>query len=191
MNKVEKKIYTISALLIVVTTVLTLFLPNNISLTLTRGREKSKYYLILLSLIPLVTAYIISISKLSYAISISFLIFISFYIALIALSSFGIAIPVEAIVLFILGLCMLAIALLIKKEDSKVKINLKYVTSELIYKRLQKAGCFMFLTLSLEMLLFSILIFLNLVKPSIAIPVILITGFVYALIILKISIKNK
>ncbi|MDD7256626.1 hypothetical protein [Bullifex porci] len=191
MNKVEKKIYTISALLIVVTTVLTFFLPNNISLTLTGGREKSKYYLILLSLIPLVTAYIISISKLSYAISISFLIFISFYIALIVLSSFGIAIPVEAIVLFILGLCMLAIALLIRKEDSKVKINLKYVTSELIYKRLQKAGCFMFLTLSLEMLLFSILIFLKLVKPSIAIPVILITGFVYALIILKISIKNK
>ena len=187
MNKVEKKIYTISALLIVVTTVLTLFLPNNISLTLTGGREKSKYYLILLSLIPLVTAYIISISKLSYAISISFLVFISFYIALIALSSFGIAIPVEALVLFILSLCMLAIALLIKKEDSKVKINLKYVTSELIYKRLQKAGCFMFLTLSCEMLLFSILIFLNLVKPSIAIPVILITGFVYALIILKIS----
>lgn len=191
MNKVEKKIYTLSALLIVVTTLLTFFLPNNISLTLTGGREKSKYYLILLSLIPLVTAYIISISKLSYAISISFLVFISFYIALIALSSFGIAIPVEAIVLFILGLCMLAIALLIKKEDSKVKINLKYVTSELIYKRLQKAGCFMFLTLSLEMLLFSILIFLNLVKPSIAIPVILITGFIYALIILKISIKNK
>ena len=191
MNKVEKNIYTISALLIVVTTVLTFFLPNNISLTLTGGRAKSKYYLVLLSLIPLVTAYIISISKLSYAISISFLVFISFYIALIALSSFGIAIPVETIVLFILGLCMLAIALLIKKEDSKVKINLKYVTSELIYKRVQKAGCFMFLTLSLEMLLFSILIFLNLVKPSIAIPVILITGFVYALIILKISIKNK
>ena len=191
MNKVEKKIYTISALLIVVTTVLTFFLPNNISLTLTGGREKSKYYLILLSLIPLVTAYIISISKLSYAISISFLVFISFYIALIALSSFGIDIPVEALVLFILSLCMLAIALLIKKEDSKVKINLKYVTSELIYKRLQKPGFFMFLTLSLEMLLFSILIFLNLVKPSIAIPVILITGFVYALIILKISIKNK
>lgn len=191
MNKVEKKIYTISALLIVVTTVLTFFLPNNISLTLTGGREKSKYYLILLSLIPLVTAYIISISKLSYAISISFLVFISFYIALIALSSFGIAIPVEALVLFILSLCMFAIALLIKKEDSKVKINLKYVTSELIYKRLQKAGCFMFLTLSCEMLLFSILIFFNLVKPSIAIPVILITGFVYALIILKISIKNK
>ena len=148
MNKVEKKIYTISALLIVVTTVLTLFLPNNISLTLTGGREKSNYYLILLSLIPIVTAYIISISKLSYAISISFLVFISFYIALIVLSSFGIAIPVEAIVLFILSLCMFAIALLIKKEDSKVKINLKYVTSELIYKRLQKAGCFMFLTLS-------------------------------------------
>ena len=191
MNKVEKEIYTLSALLIVVTTVITFFLPNNISLTPTGGREKSKYYLILLSLIPLVTAYIISISKLSYAISISFLIFISFYIALIALSSFGIAIPVEALVLFILSLCMLAIALLIKKEDSKVKINLKYVTSELIYSRLQKAGCFMFLTLSLGMLLFSILIFLNLVKPSIAIPVILITGFVYALIILKISIKNK
>ena len=49
MNKVEKKIYTLSALLIVVTTVLTFFLPNNISLTLTGGREKSKYYLILLS----------------------------------------------------------------------------------------------------------------------------------------------
>lgn len=191
MNKVEKKIYTISALLIVVTTVLTFFLPNNISLTLTGGREKSKYYLILLSLIPLVTAYIISISKLSYAISISFLVFISFYIALIALSSFGITIPVETIVLFILGLCMLAIALLIKKEDSKVKINLKYVTSELIYSHLQKAGFLMFLTLSCEMILFSLLIFLNLVKPSIAIPVILITGFVYALIILKISIKNK
>ena len=191
MNKIDKKLYFLSLILFVITTIVTFLLPDKISLTFSEGREKSKYFLILLSLIPAITTYLITTLDMSRLITTAFLVGVSFYILLIVISSFGFSIPIEAIVLIILSSCMLVIALKIKSKDSKVKINLKYVDNKDVYENLQKAGFIMFLTLSIEMITFSILILLKVISPTISIPVILITGFIFALLILKLSIKNK
>ena len=191
MNKIDKKFYILSAILLIFTTIITCFLPNNIILTLSGGRAKSKYFLILLSLIPIATTYLISISDMSRAITKAFLVGVAFYILLIIFSSLGFSIPVESLALFILSTFMLLIALKIRDKDSKVKINLKYVDNEVVFERLQKVGFLMFLTLAIEMFTFSILILLALLSATIYIPVILITGFIFALVILKLSIKNK
>lgn len=191
MNKIDKKLYILSLTLIIVTTIVTFLLPDKITLTLGEGREKSKYFLILLSLIPSITTYLISTSNMSRLITKSFLVGVSFYILLIVISSFGFSIPVEALVLFILSSCMLIVALKIRSKDSKVKINLKYVDNKDVYERLQKVGFLMFLTLAIEMITCSILTLLRVISPTISIPVILITGFIFALLILKLSIKNK
>ena len=191
MNKIDKKLYILSAILLIFTIIITYFLPNNIILTLSGGREKSKYFLILLSLIPIATTYLISISDMSRAITKAFLVGVAFYILLIIFSSLGFSIPVESLALFILSAFMLLIALKIRDKDSKVKINLKYVDNKVVFERLQKVGFLMFLTLAIEMFTFSILILLALLSATIYIPVILITGFIFALVILKLSIKNK
>lgn len=191
MNKIDKKLYILSLILFVITTIVTFLLPDKISLTFSAGREKSKYFLILLSLIPAITTYLITTLDMSRLITTAFLVGVSFYILLIVISSFGFSIPIEAIVLIILSSCMLLIALKIKSKDSKVKINLKYVDNKDVYENLQKAGFIMFLTLSIEMITCSILILLKVISPTISIPVILITGFIFALLILKLSIKNK
>ncbi len=191
MIKIDKKLYILSLILFVITTIVTFLLPDKISLTFSEGREKSKYFLILLSLIPAITTYLITTLDMSRLITTAFLVGVSFYILLIVISSFGFSIPIEAIVLIILSFCMLVIALKIKSKDSKVKINLKYVDNKDVNENLQKAGFIMFLTLSIEMITSSILILLKVITPTITIPVILITGFIFALLILKLSIKNK
>ena len=81
--------------------------------------------------------------------------------------------------------------ILIKDEKSNVKISLKYVSSKEIYNKLQKLGFIMFFTLFIEMLVMSILVLINILSPVISIPVIIITGFIFSLLILKMSIKEK
>ena len=178
-------------MIILLTGVITILLPANISLTLSQVNEKSKYYLLLLSIIPIVVTYILSKTELSNKIAVAFNIGVPIYILLIVLHSFGIVIPFEALILLILSIAMLFIVLLIKDEKSNVKISLKYVSSKEIYNKLQKLGFIMFFTLFIEMLVMSILVLINILSPVISIPVIIITGFIFSLLILKMSIKEK
>ena len=147
--------------------------------------------MLLLSIIPIVVTYILSKTELSNKIAVAFNIGVPIYILLIVLHSSGIVIPFEALILLILSIAMLFIALLIKDEKSNVKISLKYVSSKEIYNKLQKLGFIMFFTLFIEMLVMSILVLINILSPVISIPVIIITGFIFSLLILKMSIKEK
>ena len=191
MKRIDKVLYISSFMIILLTGVTTIFLPANISLTLSKVNEKSKYYLLLLSIMPLGLTYILSKTELSNKIAVAFNIGVPIYILLIVLHSFGIVIPFEALILLILSIAMLFIALLIKDEKSNVKISLKYVSSKEIYNKLQKLGFIMFFTLFIEMLVMSILVLINILSPVISIPVIIITGFIFSLLILKMSIKEK
>lgn len=191
MKRIDKILYISSVIIILLTGVITILLPANISLTLSKVNEKSKYYLLLLSIMPLGLTYILSKTELSNKIAVAFNIGVPIYILLIVLHSFGIVIPFEALILLILSIAMLFIALLIKDEKSNVKISLKYVSSKEIYNKLQKLGFIMFFTLFIEMLVMSILVLINILSPVISIPVIIITGFIFSLLILKMSIKEK
>ncbi|MDD5972843.1 MAG: hypothetical protein PUC01_03945 [Spirochaetales bacterium] len=191
MKRIDKVLYISSFMIILLTGVTTIFLPANISLAFSKVNEKSKYYLLLLSIIPIVVTYILSKTELSNKIAVAFNIGVPIYILLIVLHSFGIVIPFEALILLILSIAMLFIALLIKDEKSNVKISLKYVSSKEIYNKLQKLGFIMFFTLFIEMLVMSILVLINILSPVISIPVIIITGFIFSLLILKMSIKEK
>lgn len=191
MKRIDKILYISSIVIILLTGVITIFLPANISLTLSKVNEKSKYYLLLLSIMPLVLTYILSKTELSNKIAVAFNIGVPIYTLLIVLNSFGIVIPFEALILFILSITMLFIALLIRDEKSKVKITLKYVSNKVIYNKLQKLGFIMFFTLFFEMLVLSILVLIKILSPVISVPVIIITGFIFSLLILKMSIKEK
>lgn len=191
MKRIDKVLYISSFMIILLTGVTTIFLPANISLAFSKVNEKSKYYLLLLSIIPIVVTYILSKTELSNKIAVAFNIGVPIYILLIVLHSFGLVIPFEALILLILSIAMLFIALLIKDEKSNVKISLKYVSSKEIYNKLQKLGFIMFFTLFIEMLVMSILVLINILSPVISIPVIIITGFIFSLLILKMSIKEK
>ena len=191
MKRIDKVLYISSFMIILLTGVTTIFLPANISLAFSKVNEKSKYYLLLLSIIPIVVTYILSKTELSNKIAVAFNIGVPIYILLIVLHSFGIVIPFEALILLILSIAMLFIALLIKDEKSNVKISLKYVSSKEIYNKLQKLGFIMFFTLFIEMLVMSILVLINILSPVISIPVIIITGFIFSFLILKMSIKEK
>lgn len=191
MKRIDKILYISSIVIILLTGVITIFLPANISLTLSKVNEKSKYYLLLLSIMPLVLTYILSKTELSNKIAVAFNIGVPIYTLLIVLNSFGIVIPLEALILFILSITMLFIALLIRDEKSKVKITLKYVSNKVIYNKLQKLGFIMFFTLFFEMLVLSILVLIKILSPVISVPVIIITGFIFSLLILKMSIKEK
>lgn len=191
MKRIDKVLYISSFMIILLTGVTTIFLPANISLAFSKVNEKSKYYLLLLSIIPIVVTYILSKTELSNKIAVAFNIGVPIYILLIVLHSFGIVIPFEALILLILSIAMLFIALLIKDEKSNVKISLKYVSSKEIYNKLQKLGFIMFFTLFIEMLVLSILVLIKILSPVISVPVIIITGFIYSLLILKVSIKEK
>lgn len=191
MKRIDKVLYISSFMIILLTGVTTIFLPANISLAFSKVNEKSKYYLLLISIIPIVVTYILSKTELSNKIAVAFNIGVPIYILLIVLHSFGIVIPFEALILLILSIAMLFIALLIKDEKSNVKISLKYVSSKEIYNKLQKLGFIMFFTLFIEMLVMSILVLINILSPVISIPVIIITGFIFSLLILKMSIKEK
>lgn len=191
MKRIDKVLYISSFMIILLTGVTTIFLPANISLAFSKVNEKSKYYLLLLSIIPIVVTYILSKTELSNKIAVAFNIGVPIYILLIVLHSFGIVIPFEALILLILSIAMLFIALLIKDEKSNVKISLKYVSSKEIYNKLQKLGFIMFFTLFIEMLVMSILVLINILSPVISVPVIIITGFIFSLLILKMSIKEK
>ena len=191
MKRIDKVLYISSFMIILLTGVTTIFLPANISLAFSKVNEKSKYYLLLLSIIPIVVTYILLKTELSNKIAVAFNIGVPIYILLIVLHSFGIVIPFEALILLILSIAMLFIALLIKDEKSNVKISLKYVSSKEIYNKLQKLGFIMFFTLFIEMLVMSILVLINILSPVISIPVIIITGFIFSLLILKMSIKEK
>lgn len=191
MKRIDKILYISSIVIILLTGIITIFLPANISLTLSKVNEKSKYYLLLLSIMPLVLTYILSKTELSNKIAVAFNIGVPIYTLLIVLNSFGIVIPLEALILFILSITMLFIALLIRDEKSKVKITLKYVSNKVIYNKLQKLGFIMFFTLFFEMLVLSILVLIKILSPVISVPVIIITGFIFSLLILKMSIKEK
>ena len=191
MKRIDKVLYISSFMIILLTGVTTIFLPANISLAFSKVNEKSKYYLLLLSIIPIVVTYILSKTELSNKIAVAFNIGVPIYILLIVLHSFGIVIPFEALILLILSIAMLFIALLIKDEKSNVKISLKYVSSKEIYNKLQKLGFIMFFTLFIEMLVMSILVLIKILSPVISVPVIIITGFIFSLLILKMSIKEK
>ena len=191
MKRIDKVLYISSFMIILLTGVTTIFLPANISLAFSKVNEKSKYYLLLLSIIPIVVTYILSKTELSNKIAVAFNIGVPIYILLIVLHSFGIVIPFEALILLILSIAMLFIALLIKDEKSNVKISLKYVSSKEIYNKLQKLGFIMFFTLFIEMLVLSILVLIKILSPVISVPVIIITGFIFSLLILKMSIKEK
>ncbi len=191
MKRIDKILYISSVIIILLTGVTTIFLPANISLALSKVNEKSKYYLLLLSIIPIVVTYILSKTELSNKIAVAFNIGVPIYILLIVLHSFGLVIPFEALILLILSIAMLFIALLIKDEKSNVKISLKYVSSKEIYNKLQKLGFIMFFTLFIEMLVMSILVLIKILSPVISVPVIIITGFIFSLLILKMSIKEK
>lgn len=191
MKRIDKILYISSVIIILLTGVTTIFLPANISLALSKVNEKSKYYLLLLSIIPIVVTYILSKTELSNKIAVAFNIGVPIYVLLIVLHSFGIVIPFEALILLILSIAMLFIALLIKDEKSNVKISLKYVSSKEIYNKLQKLGFIMFFTLFIEMLVMSILVLIKILSPVISVPVIIITGFIFSLLILKMSIKEK
>lgn len=191
MKRIDKILYISSVIIILLTGVITIFLPANISLTLSKVNEKSKYYLLLLSIMPLGLTYILSKTELSNKIAIAFNIGVPIYILLIVLHSFGLVIPFEALILFILSIAILFIALLIRDEKSKVKITLKYVSNNVIYNKLQKLGFIMFFTLFIEMLVLSILVLIKILSPVISVPVIIITGFIFSLLILKMSIKEK
>ena len=191
MKRIDKVLYISSFMIILLTGVTTIFLPANISLAFSKVNEKSKYYLLLLSIIPIVVTYILSKTELSNKIAVAFNIGVPIYILLIVLHSFGLVIPFEALILFILSIAMLFIALLIRDEKSKVKITLKYVSNNVIYNKLQKLGFIMFFTLFIEMLVLSILVLIKILSPVISIPVIIITGFIFSLLILKMSIKEK
>lgn len=191
MKRIDKILYISSFMIILLTGVITILLPANISLTLSKVNEKSKYYLLLLSIMPLGLTYILSKTELSNKIAVAFNIGVPIYILLIVLHSFGLVIPFEALILFILSIAMLFIALLIRDEKSKVKITLKYVSNNVIYNKLQKLGFIMFFTLFIEMLVLSILVLIKILSPVISVPVIIITGFIFSLLILKMSIKEK
>ena len=191
MKRIDKVLYISSFMIILLTGVTTIFLPANISLAFSKVNEKSKYYLLLLSIIPIVVTYILSKTELSNKIAVAFNIGVPIYILLIVLHSFGLVIPFEALILLILSIAMLFIALLIKDEKSNVKISLKYVSSKEIYNKLQKLGFITFFTLFIEMLAMSILVLTKILSPVISVPVIIITGFIFSLLILKMSIKEK
>ena len=191
MKRIDKVLYISSFMIILLTGVTTIFLPANISLAFSKVNEKSKYYLLLLSIMPLGLTYILSKTELSNKIAVAFNIGVPIYILLIVLHSFGIVIPFEALILLILSIAMLFIALLIKDEKSNVKISLKYVSSKEIYNKLQKLGFIMFFTLFIEMLVLSILVLIKILSPVISVPVIIITGFIFSLLILKMSVIEQ
>ena len=80
MKRIDKVLYISSFMIILLTGVTTIFLPANISLAFSKVNEKSKYYLLLLSIIPIVVTYILSKTELSNKIAVAFNIGVPIYI---------------------------------------------------------------------------------------------------------------
>ncbi len=137
-----------------------LLLPAKISLSFSISEVKSSYYLVLLTLLPLISTYLVAIKELSRSISFTFLVFIEGYSLLVLLYNLGVEININGIILLLLSTLFLFIALKIRDGKSKVKIKLRWVTEEKKQKELQTFGFFIFLSLFIEGILFTILYFL-------------------------------
>ncbi|MGN0907224.1 MAG: hypothetical protein ACI4NM_08750 [Bullifex sp.] len=177
------------AFTLLITVMTVIFLPEKISLMLSGGPLKSRLYLPLLSAVPLACTYIVSVTGKSSSISYAFLLGVMTYCVCVYITALGHALPYEALVLLILSICSATVAVLLLSPGSRVKVSLKYVTDRYVYERLQKLASVMFFTISAELLLIALLSFLGIAFASAAIFAVLITGFIFALGILKASIK--
>lgn len=177
------------AFTLLITVMTVIFLPERISLMLSDGTLKSRLYLPLLSAVPLACTYIVSVTGKSSSISYAFLIGVMTYCVCVYINALGHALPYEALILLILSICSATIAILLLRPESRVKVSLKYVTDRHVYERLQKIAAAMFFTISAELLVIALLSFLGIAFASAAIFAVLITGFIFALVILKASIK--
>lgn len=177
------------AFTLLITVMTVIFLPERISLMLSGGTLKSRLYLPLLSVVPLACTYIVSVTGKSSSISYAFLLGVMTYCVCVYINALGHALPYEALILLILSICSATVAILLLRPESRVKVSLKYVTDRHVYERLQKIAAAMFFTISAELLVIALLSFLGIAFASAAIFAVLITGFIFALVILKASIK--
>jgi len=160
-------------------------LPREISLSFSQEEVKSSYYLILLTLLPLCSTYLVALKDLSRSISLSILLLIEGYALLVVLSALGIPINIEGIILLLLSFLFLFIALAIKDEKSKVKINLKWVVDDKKKKEAQRIGFILFLTLFLEGVISAFLLFFSLLSIGFPIVLWMVTIVVTTMILLK------
>ncbi len=147
--------FSIAALLSVL-----FILPPEISLSFNTAELKSSYYLILLTLLPLISTYLVAIKNLPSEVSFTFSALIEGYSILVLLYNLGVSIKLNGIILLLLSSAFLLVAVKIKDERSKVKIRLKWVTDEKKQRELQMFGFFIFLSLFIEGMLFALLYFI-------------------------------
>ncbi|MDY5056150.1 MAG: hypothetical protein SPE84_02205 [Bullifex sp.] len=192
MRRKDKILLAVNAAFTLVMTALTiLFLPERISLMLSGGELKSRLYLPLLSAVPLACTYIVSVTGKSTSVSYAFFLGVSLYSVAVFLNTSGLTIPYEALILLILAMGTLYLALSLLRPESRIKVSLKYVTSKSVYDRLQKLASAMFFTITAELIIIALLSLMNAGNASAALFVVLITGFIFSLVILKSSIRSE
>lgn len=184
MNRNDRILYAVTALSAVAALLaVLLILPKEISLSFSDSAVKSSYYLVLLTLLPLFSTFLVSTTGKSRLISAAVVVIADGYALLAVLKSVGISINFSAVVLIVLALVSLFIALAVKK--GKIKARPAWADTEEKEKKASAITRILFSVLTAEFLIMALLVLLLGINGGMIIVPVLITAALFMLILAK------
>lgn len=184
MKRIDRILYAATAVSAFAALVLKLLiLPDTISLSFSSDTLKSSWYLVLLTLLPLFSTYLVSTAEKSRIISAAVIAMADGYALLVTLQALGIDINFSAVVLLLLSISSLLIALAIKRGD--IKARPAWISTEEAEEKAAKLTALLFLILAAEALIMLLLVLLWKVNGGYIIIPVLITSALFLLILAR------
>lgn len=148
MRKEFKLLFLANAIISIAFALVALFiLPKEITLGFYNSELKSNLFLILLSLLPVVTTFLFSITEQKPIWAIVFFIAIELYSLIVVLGNLGFAISMEPIIFAVLTFSCIIIAAFLQK--GKISIKLPWIQSEENKEKVNKFCSNIFIVLAL------------------------------------------
>ena len=169
---------TLIALLVVL-----LLLPSSISFSFSEEGEKSAFFLLLLTLMPLFSTYLVAISNKSRVIALSIIVLVDFYAMLVVLKALGVAINFSSIILLFLSLLFLLLALALLK--GKIKAKPAWIKKDEGEEKARKLTMFLFFFISAELLIMALLSLLLGVNGGYVVFPIMLTAAIFLILIAR------
>lgn len=184
MNRNDRILYAVTAVSAAAALLLVLtLLPSEISLSFSSSDVKSSWYLVLLTLLPLFSTFLIASTDKSRLISAAVIAVADGYALLVIMQALGADVNFSAVVLLVLALLSLFIALAIR--SGKLKAKPAWVTTEEAGKKAAGITALLFFLLSAEFFIMALLVLLRGVNGGFVIVPVLITAALFLLILAR------
>lgn len=184
MNRTDKILYAVTAVSAAIALLLVLtLLPSGISLSFSAAEVKSSYYLVLLTLLPLFSTFLVAQTGKSRLISAAVIAVADGYALLVIMQALGVAVNFSAVVLLVLALLSLFIALAIR--SGKLKAKPAWVTTAEAEGKAGRITALLFLLLSAEFFIMALSVLIAGVNGGIVIVPVLITAAFFLLILAR------